>query len=329
MLKLTHLKLRLPLAALCLMATASPALALDINLTFASNVSTFGANTNSFTNAVAYAAQQIDNAIIDPITINITVNGSAGTGTYGGSNYVPQSSYFSYTSVRAYLIFSATQPAQQIAVATLPVNDPSPGGPNNYVISNGAAKALGILTANGTENDGSVTFGAGYNWSFEPGGGNDFNAVALHELSEAMGRSWGLGNGSDGQGYYVPYDLYRYDGGTTTRDMTNNTNVWFSINGGGTQLNSYNYNFTSGTNTNTEDPDDFGSYVSPTNNEGSLIGDPFTAYGASGNLTSTDMTVFNVMGFHLSAAAMSGGTWAHQRKRKLDRRQQLDLSCRS
>ncbi len=56
----------------------------------------------------------------------------------------------------------------------------------------------------------------------------------------------------------MPYDLFRYDGGTNTLDMTNNTNVWFSINGGNTDLNSYNYQFTNSSGTDTEDPDDWG-----------------------------------------------------------------------
>jgi fibronectin-binding autotransporter adhesin len=324
--KLTHLKLRLPLAAAVLFAATAPALALDINLTFAPSVSDFGANTNSFTSAVAYAAQQFDNAITDPITVNITVNGSSGTSTFGASNTNYQGPYL-YTSILNALTSNATDPAQQIAVANLPPNDPSPGGPNYYEVPNGEAKALGLLSANNGGNDGSVTFGTGvgngsgsWSWAFNPTPNNlavpntyDFIGVAEHELSEAMGRVWGLGTGSDGRGFYVPFDLFRFDGGTNTRDMTNNTNIWFSINGGGTQLNSFNYAFTNSSGTDTEDPTDWGIGVANQNYQNSLTNDAFNAYSAGGvvnALSSADLTVLNVMGFHLSASAMSGGTWA-------------------
>ena len=111
----------------------------------------------------------------------------------------------------------------------------------------------------------------------------------------------------------MPYDLFRFDGGTTTRDMTNNTNVWFSINGGKTDLNSFNYHFTNSSGTDTEDPDDWGIGVANQNYQNYLTNDAFNAYSASGvvnGLSSADLTLFNVMGYHLSSAAMSGGTWA-------------------
>ena len=63
----------------------------------------------------------------------------------------------------------------------------------------------------------------------------------------------------------MPYDLFRYDGGTKTLNMTNNTNVWFSINGGKTDLNSYNYPFTNSSGTDTEDPTDWGIGVANAN----------------------------------------------------------------
>jgi fibronectin-binding autotransporter adhesin len=319
--KLTNLKLRLPLAALCLMATAAPALALDINLTFAlsgtSSVSDFGANTNSMTSAVAYAAQQLDNAITDPITVNVTVYGSTAASAFGASYTYYQGPY-TYPQILNALTSNATNPAQQIGVSTLPATDPSPaGGP--YEVPNAEAKALGLLSANNSAIDGSVTFGSANPWAFNPNnravpGEFDFIGVAYHELTEAMGRVWGLDTTLEtGSPHYVPYDLYRYDGGTTTRDMTNNTNLWFSINGGKTDLNSFNYQFTNSSGTDTEDPTDWGIGVANQNYQNSLTNDAFNAYSAGGvvnNLSSVDLTVLNVMGFHLSAAAMSGGTWA-------------------
>ena len=138
-----------------------------------------------------------------------------------------------------------------------------------------------------------------------------------------MGRVWGLDTTLEtGIPHYVPNDLFRFDGGTTTRDMTNNTNVGSPSTAASTGLNSYNYEFTNSSGTDTEDPDDWGIGVSNQYYQNSLTNDAFNAYSASGvvnALSSADLTVLNVMGFHLSAAAMSGGTWARNGKRKLDR----------
>ena len=243
------------------------------------------------------------------------MNGSSGTSTVGSSNTNKQGNY-SYSQILNHLTTYASDPAQLIAVANLPATDPSPSGPSTYKVPNAEAKALGLLGANNTGNDGTITFGAGYNWAFNPNnravaGEYDFVGIVEHELSEVMGRVWGLGNDPiAGRGYYVPLDLFRYDGGppfTNTRDMTNNTNVWFSINGGNTEYLPYNFQYPS-TN-DTEDPSDWGI----SNTQASLTNDAFNAYSAGGvvnALSSTDLTLLNVMGFHLSAAAMSGGTWA-------------------
>ena len=113
---------------------------------------------------------------------------------------------------------------------------------------------------------------------------------------------------------YVPYDLFRYDGGTNTLDMTNNTNVWFSINGGNTDLNSYNYQFTNSSGTDTEDPDDWGIGVATANYGNHLTNDAFNAYNNSGvvnALSATDKMVMNVLGYTINPAAVTGGTWAH------------------
>lgn len=322
--KLTRLMLGLPLAATCLLAAPASARAMDIVLTFdtsgTASVSNWGAQTNSMTSAIAYVAQEYDSLFTDNITVGITVYGATGTGIYASSYvyYAPSSTSgtYSYTQVLNALKNNATQPAQQIAVANLPMTDPSPdGGPYNVPVAEAAA--LGLLSQSSSYAAGSITFPADSNWNLNPNnrgapGGSDFFGFVEHEMSEALGRSWGLGNSYLGNNNYLPNDLFRYDGGTTTRDMTDNTNVWFSINGGKTDLNSYNYAFTSGTNSNTEDPDDWGSYVSPTNYENSLTNDAYNAYSAGGvknGISSTDLVLMNVLGFHLSAAAMSGGTW--------------------
>ena len=225
---------RSTLIALCF-GNGSAALALDINLTFDPSVSaTFGVNTNSMTSAVAYVAQEYENLYANPITINFSVDG--GTSGYAGSS--TQWNTYSYSAIRSALAANATSPAQTLALSYVPTSDPSPPG-SSWNVPNAEAKALGLLSATAPASDGEVSFNANVNWTFNPSnravpGASDFCGAVEHELSEVMGRIF---NASP----YVPYDLFRYDGGTNTLDMTNNTNVWFSINGGNTDLNSYNY----------------------------------------------------------------------------------------
>ncbi len=310
--KLRDLKLFLFLGTMFLLAATAPAPAMDIVLTFNSSVSDFGANTNSMTSAVAFVAQQYDSLFTDNVTVGITVKGATGTSTFGGSS-TDFSGEYSYTQVYNALSTNATQPAQQIALANLPATDPSPGGPSPYYVPTAEAAALGLLSQSNTYSVGAVTFGAGYSWSFNPNnravsGEYDFIGTVEHEMSEVLGRNWGLGNGVGGRGggYYLPFDLFRYDGGTNTRDMTSNANVWFSINGGTTDLLPFNQD---NGGSDTEDPDDWGVGVT----KSALTNDAYNAYSRSGvvnGISPTDLLVMNVLGYHLSAAAMSGGTWA-------------------
>ncbi len=186
---------RSALTALCLMATAVPALALDINLTFDPSVSaTFGVNTNSMTSAVAYVAQEYENLYTNPITINFSVDG--GTCRYAGSS--TQWNTYSYSAIRKRRSpLTLRDPAQTARVVVLPTSDPSPGG-SSWNMPNAEAKALGLLSATAPASDGEVSFNANVNWTFNPSnravpGASDFYGRVEHELSEVMGRVWELG----------------------------------------------------------------------------------------------------------------------------------------
>src|SRR6516164_8935921 len=86
---------------------------------------------------------------------------------------------------------SASSADDASSVANLPLADPTGGG--HFLFSAAEAKALSLINPTGTENDGTITFGAGFAYAYDPNnravpGEFDFIGVAAHEISETMGR---------------------------------------------------------------------------------------------------------------------------------------------
>jgi autotransporter-associated beta strand protein len=299
------------LAALCSAAPAAHALTIDLN--FDSSVSaSFGANTVSMTNAMTYAAQQFQNHFSDNITLNITVSAVSGTGVFGESsssliNQGSNNQTLGYSDIVTALNNSQSTTNDAAAYASLPATDPSGGG--HFLVPTAEAKALGMIGSSANP-DGTVAFGAGYNFTFDPNnravpGAYDFIGIAEHELSEVMGRLYGLGADYDGSGVpnYLPYDLFRFTA-SGTRDMTQGGGIYFSLDNGATNLSSYNFPKGNGS-----DPQDWA---------GTVV-DAFNAYVGSGvklDMTPVDLAAMDVLGYHLNStntwiwAANASGNWS-------------------
>ncbi len=287
-----------------LASAASTAHALTINLSYDPSVAAdFGANTASLTSAMTYVVQQFQNNFSDNITLSIAVSAapSNNTAVLGESS----TNLIGTTYSNLVTAFTSHQSTTNDAAAysSLPATSPLPEA--IYVLPTAEAKAMGLPSGN-PATDGTVIFGAAYGYTFDPNnravpGEYDFIGIAEHELSEAMGRIYGLSE-QIGNGIYLPYDLFRFSS-SGTRSMTKGSGIYFSLDNGATNLSTFNPGG------NGSDPQDWAGTVS----------DAFNAYGipsVKNDMTAVDLAVMDVLGFHLiptnkwTWAANASGNWS-------------------
>ncbi|MDB5293343.1 MAG: hypothetical protein JWL69_4584 [Phycisphaerales bacterium] len=231
-------------AVMCaVLAFPQSARAVVFNLTY--DASTAGAPADFFT-AFNSTAQLYQNTFNDPITINLQV----GWGKINGNNLNPgnlgqsltnQQGFFTYTQIKTALITDAKSVNDATAIANLPLAYPVVG--TNFVMSNAEAKALGLLAGNAAGIDGYVGFDSTASYTFDPNnravaGKYDFFGLASHEITEVMGR-YGLGQNGAATGRFSPIDLFRYSSAGNL-DTTPANGAYFSIDGGTTNINTFN-----------------------------------------------------------------------------------------
>ena len=277
--------------------------ALNINLTYDPDA-TFtaaGLTAADITNmkaAMTYAKTQFTSRYTDPIDVNIQVTAVAGTGTLGQSS-TALAFAGSYASLRAAMVSDSTTADDATALAaggSLPAADPI-GGTHDYLVSTAEAKALG-LAANDLSNDGTFTFGGGFSYTYDPNnravaGKIDFIGVAMHEISEIMGRIGLMGQNLTGNPDYMLFDLFHYTG-AGVRGLNNGAGRSFSINNGTTLLKAFNNAAVNG--------GDLQDWASGTN-------DTFNAFSSDSvqnDLSAVDLRVMDAIGYDFSAGPRRG-----------------------
>jgi hypothetical protein len=263
----------------------------------------------SFRDGMQAAANIIQAAFLDPITVNIVV----GYGEFGGTAISPNISEgdigytgfgvqfdsgqgvgVSYANLRTDLANSASDNFDQLSVNSLPQGT-SLEGKSSFILASAQAKALGLLSDQNAAIDGQVGMGTGFT-------GNVLIAGALHELTHAMGRIAGQALGNGNVIGTIAMDLFRYNENRSGSHVFDSgipaTPAYFSLDGGLTDTADFGIH---------SDPGDFlNSGV-----QGST--DPFDEFVSSSvstALTAADLKLMDVLGYTLSQSAESaiGGT---------------------
>ncbi len=263
---------------------------MQINLTYDS--STAGAPAAFFA-AMNYCVQYLDSLITNNITVDIDVGWGevagqslpAGNVGEGGAEGI----ILSYAQLKADLLANSNSAADASAYANLPSADISNGA--GFFVGAAEAKVWGLIPATGTELDGAVGFNSSTPWSFSTSnqaaaGQFDFVGDALHELTHALGRASGLNAGAP----ETVMDLFQYASPGVLQTQPGGAS-YFSIDGGATNLGNF---------SNTTDLGDWSNTVP---------NDAFDAYFSAGTayaISSTDITLLNVLGFSVNNSMLAG-----------------------
>ena len=223
--------------------------------------------------AAEYVANLYDAIFTNPITLNITLNWAVQQQGVLASNNI-FSSVVSGTTVSYSALLTALTAHEQGALQSstwnaLPATDPTTGSGTDFYLTPGQAEIFG---ANGyspanpisgfvtvTSQNSPPPTPSGYpsfgpltpvNWSFTPGlvlpGQNYAIAAVTHETTETMMGRYSI-NGQGGQ--WTLLDLFRYTSASgspqpdlifTSSGSTANTTAYFSLNGGTTNLGTWN-----------------------------------------------------------------------------------------
>jgi hypothetical protein len=285
---------------------------LTIDLIWDTNIANAGTTVETnFMNTVTAAAKALVNALGPSTAHKETVYVDIGWGEVAGQALVPGA--LGESSTNGYLVSEAT-----VASLLLGSGD-TLGGSNplssttQFFLPTAEAKALGLTGASAgsvSSPDGYIGFGSSYSWEFTDSTGtptapiaaNQYSlyGVALHEISEAMGRIGMEGLSTfNGAKTYTPLDLFNYSLTTAGALSLSNSGGYFSANGGGKASGVFNNSSKYG-----GDIADWASATSPTAAQTTVPAgnyeDAFNAFGYPGYndvLSTEDILLMQTLGY--------------------------------
>jgi len=268
---------------------------LQIKLIWDTSVGAMGSLMSTFENAVITAAKFYTTMYSTHETINIQVGFGEVAGQSLPSGALAASESYGYLEKYATVAAALKQDAnwsavQKSADATLPATDPTKGG--NFFVTTAEAKALGQVGASSSV-DGYIGLSSSYGFSYNQTaqlGKYDAVGALEHEISEVMGRVGSLGS-AFGSNIYTPLDLFRYTS-PGVRDLTPGPG-YFSVNGGTTNLGTYNNPKVSG-----GDVADWGPGI-----RGDSYGYGYT--NAVASVTANDIIENAALGYRMTAAGLN------------------------
>lgn len=283
------------LAILALMASGTSALALAINFTYAPDATFTAAGLSpqdiiDMKAANTYASTQFTSRYSDPINVNIMVTAMPGNG--GGSSNTPFDPVDSYAALQAAVATDASTADDMTTVSaggSIPAGTDPIATTHVYNVARAQAKALG-LRPDDMANDGIFTFN-GSAFTYDPNnravpGKSDFIGLAMHEISEIMGRTSLMGDDlGTGTPIFAQFDLFHYTG-TGIRGLNKGPGRSFSFDNGTTLLKAFNDE--------TANMGDNQDWADGTN-------DAFNAFGTDGVLndfSAVDMQVMDIVGYN-------------------------------
>jgi len=244
----------------------------------------------AFRDGVIAAAEELEGQYRNAVTVNIRVGyGTIGKQTLPGfalgesAGFLASMSYATYLAATRLGVTSADDAS---AAASLPDTMPVSG---TMLTTTAEAKALGLMSPTRAGTDGLVGFSSAVPFTYDtsggvPSGSYDFNSVALHELTEVMGRILLTGSsiGSIANAY-TPLDMLHFSS-VGVRTFTSGAPGYLSVDNGATDI--ADFNTVSGA--------DAGDWAS------SMDNDPYNAFGGSGvvdQVSAADLTALDVIGW--------------------------------
>jgi hypothetical protein len=255
---------------------------------------------SGFKTGLAAAAGYLGTLITNQMTINIAVGWGENNGVAIPSGVLatggPAAGVgLSYKALTQDLSTAASSQADSSVVANLPAADPTNGG--QFFVSTATEKAWGLVSPTAGGIDGTIGFSTTFPFSYDPNaraqpGQYDFIGVAVHEITHAMGRFAGL---QYAPGWYSPMDLVRYESAGKIA-LTKGMASYFSIDGGQTSLLPFD----------AAPQGDAGDWAI------SVLNDPFgyTRTNTVGSLSSTDITMLDVLGYDIAGAPVPSVNYA-------------------